>query len=76
MLTKPRTQSSMKAYIVWRFILGLGMESAEYEFVDANNQEEAEAFVSDPYSGWGILGSREWTKEDEESEEPIKFDLW
>lgn len=66
----------MKTYIVWRFILGLGMNTAEYEFIEAHSQDEAERMVSDPYSGWGILGSREWTKEDEESDKPITFDLW
>lgn len=67
----------MKTYIVWKFILGCSPEiTREYEFVEANSQDEAEAYVSDPYSGWGILGSREWTKEDEENENPITFDLW
>lgn len=52
------------------------MNTAEYELVEARSEDEAEALVADPYSGWGILGSREWTKEDEESEEEVKFDLW
>ena len=66
----------MKTYIVWKFVLGCGMNTAEYELVEARSEDEAEALVADPYSGWGILGSREWTKEDEESEEEVKFDLW
>ena len=67
----------IKTYIVWRFILGTDpMWSKEYELVEANSQDEAEALIADPYSGWGILGSREWTKEDEESDEPVKFDIW
>lgn len=70
---QPKT-SEKKTYIVWRFILGVGMSSAEHEFVMAHSPEEAERMVDDPGSGYGILGSREWTKEDEDKE--IKFDLW
>lgn len=67
----------MKKYIVWKFILGTPWQlTKEYEIIDAKSAEEAEKYVEDPYAGWGILGSREWTNEDEESDEGITFDLW
>lgn len=67
----------MKQYIVWKFVLGCDPRlTREYEIVEADSEDEAEKYVADPYGGWGILGSREWTKEDEESENPITFDLW
>ena len=65
----------MKTYIVWKYVLGCPPElTRDYEIVEAKSQDEAENLVADPYGGWGILGSREWTKEDEEN--PVTFDLW
>ena len=53
-----------KEYRVWRFVLGTNPSlTAEMEIVEANSAEEAEAQVSNPEMGWGILGSEEITTE-------------
>lgn len=57
----------MKKFRVWKFVLGLDPDlNNEMEIVEANNADEAEKLVSDPYSGWGILGSEEITPENED----------
>ena len=55
-----------KEFEVIRFVLGIPPElTKESVFVEAETQDEAEAMVSDPVNGWGVLYSREVTDEEE-----------
>ena len=64
-----------KKWIVWVFILGCDPKTTRrFEIVEAYTASEAERLVGNPYEGWGVLGSREFTPEDEDRE--IAFDLF
>lgn len=55
-----------KSFRVWRFVLGTPPQLTKEEvIVEAETQDEAEAMVSDPYDGWGVLDSEEITDEEE-----------
>ena len=55
-----------KSFRVWRFVLGTAPQLTKEEvIVEAETQDEAEAMVSDPYDGWGVLSSEEVTDEEE-----------